>query len=39
MANWIFDVIEGLESGNSDAAEAAVKEKIIPLCDTLPVYK
>jgi glycine hydroxymethyltransferase len=39
LANWICDVLEGLESGNSDAAEAAVKEKVIALCETLPVYK
>ena len=35
LANWICDVLEGLESGNSDAAEAAVKEKVIALCETL----
>lgn len=39
LANWICDVLEGLESGNSDAAEAAVKAKVIALCETLPVYK
>ena len=39
LANWICDVLQGLESGNSDAAEAAVKEKVIALCETLPVYK
>lgn len=39
LANWICDVLEGLESGNSDAVEAAVKAKVIALCETLPVYK
>ncbi len=39
LANWICDVLEGLENGNSDAVEADVKAKVIALCETLPVYK
>jgi glycine hydroxymethyltransferase len=39
LANWICDVLDGLENGNSDAAEAEVKAKVIALCETLPVYK
>lgn len=38
LANWICDVLDGLENGNSDAAEAEVKAKVIALCETLPVY-
>ena len=38
LANWICDVLEGLENGNSDAVEADVKAKVIALCETLPVY-
>ena len=37
LANWICDVLEGLENGNSDAVEADVKAKVIALCETLPV--
>lgn len=39
LANWICDVLDGLENGNADAVEAEVKEKVIALCETLPVYK
>ena len=39
LANWICDVLDGLENGNADAVEAEVKAKVIALCETLPVYK
>ena len=39
LANWICDVLDGLEAGNSDAAEAEVKAKVIALCEQFPVYK
>lgn len=39
LANWICDVLAALEDGTSDAVEAAVKEKVVALCETLPVYK
>ena len=39
LANWICDVLDGLENGNSEAVEAEVKAKVIALCETLPVYK
>jgi glycine hydroxymethyltransferase len=39
LANWICDVLDGLEKGDSEAVEAEVKAKVIALCDTLPVYK
>ena len=38
LANWICDVLDGLENGNADAVEAEVKAKVIALCETLPVY-
>merc|ERR1711879_398106 len=39
LANWICDVLDSLESGDSSAAEAAVKDKVIALCDQFPVYR
>ncbi len=39
LANWICDVLDGLESGDSAAAEATVKDKVIALCDQFPVYR
>ena len=39
LANWICDVLAALEDGTSDAVEAAVKAKVVALCETLPVYK
>lgn len=39
LTNWICDVLDGLESGNSDAVEAEVQAKVVKLCATLPVYK
>ena len=39
LAGWICDVLDGLESGNSDAVEAEVKAKVVALCEQFPVYK
>jgi glycine hydroxymethyltransferase len=39
LANWICDILAALEDGTSDAVEAAVKAKVVALCETLPVYK
>ena len=39
LTNWICDVLDGLETGDSSAAEAEVKAKVIALCEQLPVYK
>lgn len=38
LTNWICDVLAALEDGTSDATEAAVKTKVVALCETLPVY-
>ncbi|UTW47583.1 serine hydroxymethyltransferase [Bacterioplanoides sp. SCSIO 12839] len=39
LANWICDVLDGLENGNSETVEAEVKAKVVALCEKLPVYK
>ena len=39
LANWICDVLDALENGNSEAAEAEVKAKVVAVCEKLPVYK
>ena len=39
LAGWICDVLDALEAGDSAAAEAEVKEKVIALCDQFPVYR
>lgn len=39
LANWICDVLDGLENGNSEAVEAAIKANVITLCEQFPVYK
>ncbi|WP_419813240.1 serine hydroxymethyltransferase [Bacterioplanoides sp.] len=39
LANWICDVLDGLENGNSETVEADVKAKVVALCEKLPVYK
>jgi glycine hydroxymethyltransferase len=39
LASWICDVLDGLENGTFEAAEAAVKAKVIALCEQFPVYK
>ncbi|MAK90014.1 MAG: serine hydroxymethyltransferase, partial [Oleibacter sp.] len=39
LTGWICDVLDGLESGDSAAAEAEVQAKVIALCEQFPVYK
>ncbi|EAR09311.1 serine hydroxymethyltransferase [Reinekea blandensis] len=39
LAGWICDVLDGLESGNADAAIDEVKGKVLDICKTLPVYR
>lgn len=39
LANWICDVLDGLENGTSDTVEAEVKAKVIALCEQFPVYR
>lgn len=38
LANWMCDVLDGLESGNADQAIAEVKQKVLAICKELPVY-
>ncbi|MAR00434.1 MAG: serine hydroxymethyltransferase [Oceanospirillaceae bacterium] len=39
LVNWICDVLDALESGESAAVEAKVKENVVSLCEKFPVYK
>ena len=39
LTNWICDVLDALENGNSEAVEAEVQAKVVELCAKLPVYK
>lgn len=39
LVNWICDVLDALESGESAAVEAKVKENVVSLCEEFPVYK
>ena len=39
LTDWICDVLDALENGNSEAVEAEVKKKVVELCTELPVYK
>jgi len=39
LANWICDVLDALENGNSEAVEAEVKAKVVAVCEKLPVYR
>jgi glycine hydroxymethyltransferase len=39
LTGWICDVLDSLEAGNSDAVIAEVKEKVLKICASLPVYK
>lgn len=38
LANWICDVLDGLEKGTSETVEAEVKAKVVALCERFPVY-
>lgn len=39
LTNWICDVLEGLENGTVETAIADVKQKVLDICSTYPVYK
>ena len=39
LVNWICDVLDALESGDSASVEAKVKENVVSLCEKFPVYK
>lgn len=39
VVDWICDILDALESGQSEKVEAEVKEKVKQLCSQFPVYK
>jgi len=39
VATWICDVLDSLESGDSDKVIADTKAKVLALCKNFPVYK
>jgi len=39
VANWICDVLDGLENGNEDEVIERVKGEVLTLCQQFPVYK
>lgn len=39
LTNWICDVLESLENGNSEQVIADVKAKVLAVCAEFPVYK
>lgn len=38
LANWICDVLDSIENGNSEEVIAATKVKVAEICKRLPVY-
>ena len=38
LANWMVDVLDSLENGNSAEVIASVKTKVLDLCAQFPVY-
>jgi glycine hydroxymethyltransferase len=38
LANWLCDVLDGLEQGNGDAVIEQVKQKVLAICKRFPVY-
>lgn len=38
LTHWICDVLDALETGNSEQVEAEVKAKVLALCGQFPVY-
>ena len=38
LTNWMCDVLESLEKGNSEQVIAEVKEKVLAVCSRYPVY-
>ncbi|MFT5690745.1 MAG: glycine hydroxymethyltransferase [Oceanicoccus sp.] len=39
LTNWICDVLDSLENGNSDQIIPEVKAKVLDVCSRFPVYK
>ncbi len=39
LVNWICDVLDALEAGDSAEKEAEVQKKVVELCAQFPVYK
>ncbi|BFM09042.1 serine hydroxymethyltransferase [Halioxenophilus aromaticivorans] len=39
LTNWICDVLDSLEAGNSDAVIESTKAQVLALCKEFPVYK
>ena len=39
LTNWICDVLDSLENGNSDKVIPEVKAKVLDVCSRFPVYK
>ena len=38
ITNWMIDVLDSLEAGNSEEVIADVKAKVVELCERFPVY-
>ena len=38
LTHWICDVLDSLEKGNSEQVIAEVKQKVLAVCATFPVY-
>ncbi|MDZ7924842.1 MAG: serine hydroxymethyltransferase [Marinagarivorans sp.] len=38
LANWMVDVLDSLENGNSEEVIASVKAKVLDICAKFPVY-
>ncbi|GAB1264090.1 serine hydroxymethyltransferase [Aurantivibrio infirmus] len=38
LTHWMCDVLESLESGDSEAKIAEIKEKVLTICKRFPVY-
>ncbi|MEM1111674.1 MAG: serine hydroxymethyltransferase [Pseudomonadota bacterium] len=39
LTNWMCDVLESLENGDSEATIAEVKGKVVDICGRFPVYR
>ena len=39
LTHWMCDVLESLESGNSETVIPQVKAKVLDICGRFPVYK
>jgi glycine hydroxymethyltransferase len=38
LTHWMCDILESLESGNSEQVIAEVKTKVLDICKRFPVY-